>query len=345
MVEAADDVAAFASYTGAPAAAPAAAAAPPPAASAPAASAPPAAAPPAAPRAAAAVERVFASPLARRVAAEAGLSLSGVVGTGPEGRIVRADVAEALARAPAAAAAAAVAGGPSALDAFFPHYTDASVSTIRRTIARRLQESKQTVPHFYLSLDVRMDALLAARRALNVGERKLSVNDLVLKAAALACKAVPDVNAAWLGDKIRRYEAVDISVAVQTEAGLMVPILRSAESKGLDAISAEVRALAVKARAGKLAPVDYTGGTFTVSNMGMLGVKSFAAIVNPPQAAILAVGATRPEVVALPAGGFASVSVMNVTLSCDHRVVDGAVGAAWLAAFKSRVEDPLTMLC
>jgi pyruvate dehydrogenase E2 component (dihydrolipoamide acetyltransferase) len=290
---------------------------------------------------------VFASPLARCSAAEAGLSLDGLLGTGPEGRIVAADVAEALARAPAVAAAAAASapGGASALDAFFPQYTDASVSTIRKVIARRLQESKQTVPHFYLSLDVRMDALLAARAALNAGgERKLSLNDLIIKAAALACKAVPDVNAAWLGDKIRRYAAVDVSVAVQTDAGLMVPIVRSADAKGLDAISAEVRALAAKARAGKLAPADFTGGTFTISNMGMLGVKSFAAIVNPPQAAILAVGATRAEVVALPAGGYASVSVMNVTLSCDHRVVDGAVGAAWLAAFKGRIEAPLTML-
>ena len=155
---------------------------------------------------------------------------------------------------------------------------------------------------------------------------------------------MPDVNASWLGDKIRRYSQVDVSVAVQTEAGLMVPILRGADGKGLDAISAEVRALAAKARAGKLVPHDFTGGTFTISNMGMLGVKSFAAIVNPPQAAILAVGASRPEVVQLPGGGFGSVSVMNVTLSCDHRVVDGAIGAAWLAAFKQRIEAPMTML-
>ena len=228
-----------------------------------------------------------------------------------------------------------------------PPLADVSLSNIRKVTAQRLQESKQTVPHFYLSVDCRMDALLAARAALNGAPgaaHKLSVNDLMIKAAALACARVPEVNAAWLGDRIRRYNAVDVSVAVQTDAGLMVPIVRGADSKGLAAISADVKALAAKARAGKLTPAEFVGGTFTISNLGMMGVKSFAAIVNPPQAAILAVGATRPEVVRAAGGAFEEVKMLTATLSCDHRVVDGAVGAAWLAAFKGCVEDPMSML-
>jgi pyruvate dehydrogenase E2 component (dihydrolipoamide acetyltransferase) len=357
VVEDAADVAAFAGYTGgdAPAAAPKAAAAAPKAAPAP---PPPRAAAPAAPAAPAAQwsapaagSRVVASPLAKKNAAAAGLPLAGLAGTGPGGRVLAADVADALqarAHAPAAATAAApAAAGPSALDAFFPAYTDASVSNIRKITAQRLQESKQTVPHFYLSVDVSMDALLKARAALNGAPgaaHKISVNDLMIKAAALACARVPDVNASWLGDRIRRYSAVDVSVAVQTDAGLMVPIVRGADTKGLAAISADVKALAAKARAGKLTPAEFVGGTFTISNLGMMGVKSFAAIINPPQAAILAVGATRKQVVSAPGGGYAEASVLTATLSCDHRVVDGAVGAAWLAAFKGLLEDPLTMV-
>ena len=224
-----------------------------------------------------------------------------------------------------------------------------SLNNIKKVTAKRLQESKQTVPHFYLSVDVRMDALLAAREALKAAagatEVKLTVNDFVLKAAALACMRVPEVNSSWQGDRIRRYASVDIGVAVQTEAGLMVPVVRGAERKGLAAISREVKALAAKAKEGKLAPGDFVGGTFTISNLGMLGVKSFAAIVNPPQAAILAVGATRQELVpAAGAPGYAAARLMNVTLSCDHRVVDGAVGAAWLGAFKGFLEEPMTLM-
>ncbi len=364
MVEDAADVAKFASYAGGAAPAAAAAAPPPPAAPRAAAAAPPpppqaAPPPPATPRAAAPPGgRVVASPLAKKTAADAGLSLVGVVGTGPGGRIIRADVEDVLAgrvAAPHAASVGAAVGAgaaapaaASALDAFFPSYTDHSVSNIRRVTAKRLLESKQTVPHFYLSVDVRMDALLAARKALNAsGDRKLSVNDLMIKAAALACARVPEVNSAWLGDKIRRYASVDVSVAVQTEAGLMVPIVRGADTKGLAAISAEVKALAAKAREGKLVPSEFVGGTFTISNLGMMGVKSFAAIVNPPQAAILAVGASRPEVVAAPGapGGYASAQVLTATLSCDHRVVDGAVGAAWLAAFKGLLVRALRVGC
>jgi pyruvate dehydrogenase E2 component (dihydrolipoamide acetyltransferase) len=297
VVEDAADVAAFAGYTGgdAPAAAPKAAAAAPKAAPAP--PPPPRAAAPAAPAAPAAQwsapasgSRVVASPLAKKNAAAAGLPLAGLAGTGPGGRVLAADVADALqarAHAPAGAGATAAApasAGPSALDAFFPAYTDASVSNIRKITAQRLQESKQTVPHFYLSVDVSMDALLKARAALNGAPgaaHKISVNDLMIKAAALACARVPDVNASWLGDRIRRYSAVDVSVAVQTDAGLMVPIVRGADTKGLAAISADVKALAAKARAGKLTPAEFVGGTFTISNLGVraprIGYRSLLA--------------------------------------------------------------------
>ena len=303
---------------------------------------------------------MFASPLARKLAAEEGLSLEQLAGTGPDGRIIRADVTDALARGvPRAAAASATSPGAAAvspLEAFFPAYTDVSLSNIKRVTAKRLTESKQTVPHFYVSVDVRMDALLAVRQQLNdslaasapkgstAPPTKLSVNDWIIKAAALACARVPEVNSSWMGDRIRRYSSVDVSVAVQTDAGLMVPIVRGAHAKGRAAIGADVKALAQRAREGKLAVEDMTGGTFTVTNLGMLGVKSFAAIVNPPQAGILAVGATRPEVRAAAKGGWEQVHVMTVTLSCDHRVVDGAVGAQWLAQFKGLVEDPLHML-
>jgi pyruvate dehydrogenase E2 component (dihydrolipoamide acetyltransferase) len=309
-------------------------------------------------------QRVFASPLARKLAADAGVAIEGISGTGPSGRIIRADVEEALARGTASAASAsagaAVPAGaaPSPLEVFFPDYQDVSLSNIKRVTAKRLTESKQTVPHFYLSVDVRMDALLAARQHMNdslaaqgkgaapAAVTKLSVNDWIIKAAAVACVRVPEVNSSWMGDRIRRYNAVDVSVAVQTDAGLMVPIVRNAHAKGLTAIGSDVRALAQKAREGKLAVEDMTGGTFTVSNLGMLGVKSFAAIVNPPQAGILAVGATRPEVrsVAGAKGQWEQVQVMTVTLSCDHRVVDGAVGAQWMAQFKQLVEEPMSML-
>jgi pyruvate dehydrogenase E2 component (dihydrolipoamide acetyltransferase) len=205
------------------------------------------------------------------------------------------------------------------------------------------------VPHFYLTVDVRMDKLASLRAQLNAGLEKsggkISVNDFVVKASAAALKAVPEVNASWMGDKIRRYKKADVSVAVQTEAGLMVPVVRNACGLGLAGISSEVRHLAGKAKEGKLAPADMIGGTFTISNLGMFGVKQFAAIVNPPQAAILAVGSARKEVVKKPDGsGYEEVMVMSATLSCDHRVVDGADGASWLGAFKGFMEDPVTML-
>jgi len=235
---------------------------------------------------------------------------------------------------------------------FFPDFEDVSVTAIKRVTAQRLTESKQQVPHFYVTVDVRLDHMMNIRKTLNdqlandksAEGTKISVNDLIIKASAKALLAVPDVNASWLGDKIRKYKKADISVAVQTERGLMVPIVRSACCLGLKSISSEVKALAGRARDGTLTPHDMTGGTFTISNLGMFGVKSFAAIVNPPQAAILAVGGARKEVVKNSEGGYEEVSVLSATLSCDHRVVDGAVAAQWLQSFKGYLEDPMTML-
>ena len=351
MVEEEGDCGKFDDYVPS-ASAPAAAAAPAGAPAAPPA-APPAAAPaaaPAAPRASGA--RVFASPKARAVAAAAGISVEQVTGTGPGGRVVLADVELAIKNGvqPVAASAAAGAGGDAdGFARFFPPFEDVSVSQIKKVTAARLTESKRTVPHFYLTVDVRMDQLMALRGTLNAGleksGQKISVNDFVVKASAAALRKVPEVNASWMGDKIRQYKKADISVAVQTDAGLMVPVVRNACGLGLTGISSEVRSLAGKAKEGKLGPNDMIGGTFTISNLGMFGVKSFSAIVNPPQAAILAVGAARKEVVKKADGsGYEEALVMSATLSCDHRVIDGAVGAEWIGAFKGFMEDPVTML-
>ncbi|ACO69777.1 dihydrolipoamide s-acetyltransferase of the pyruvate dehydrogenase [Micromonas commoda] len=306
----------------------------------------------AAPRAAPSGSRVFASPKARAMAEAAGVAIERIAGTGPNGRVVMADVQTAIRDGvPSATVASATSGDTSAGFAkFFPPFEDVSVSTIKKVTAQRLTESKRTVPHFYLSVDVRMDRLMAMRSSLNGalqsdGGSKISVNDFVVKASALSLKKVPDVNASWMGDKIRRYQKADISVAVQTDLGLMVPVVRGACGLGLSGISGEVRLLAGKAKDGKLSATDMIGGTFTISNLGMFGIKQFAAIVNPPQAAILAVGAARKEVVKKADGsGYEEALMMSATLSCDHRVVDGAVGAQWLGAFKSYMEDPVTML-
>ena len=249
---------------------------------------------------------------------------------------------------PMGAGAGAVAGaGADAFARFFPPFEDVSVNTIKKVTAARLTESKRTVPHFYLTVDVRMDQLMSLRGKLNAGldSGKISVNDFVVKASAAALRKVPEVNASWMGDKIRQYKKADISVAVQTDAGLMVPVVRGACGLGLTGISSEVKSLAGKAKEGKLGPNDMIGGTFTISNLGMFGIKQFSAIVNPPQAAILAVGAARKEVVKKGDGtGYEEALMMSATLSCDHRVVDGAVGAQWLGAFKGYMEDPVTML-
>ncbi len=339
----------------APAAAPARAPATAPAA----ATAQAAPAPASAPAAAPAVNghdasRIVASPLARRMARQAGLDLAGLAGSGPNGRIVRADVQAALAK-PAAAApqaakpAAAPAPAPVSAAGLAAH-TLVPHSTIRRVIARRLSEAKATIPHFYVSTDIELDAMLALRTRLNAkspaeapGAFKLSVNDLIIKAAAIALRQVPGVNASWTDDGIALYNDVDISVAVSIPDGLITPIVRQADRKGLAAISNEMKDLAARAKSGKLKPEEFQGGGFSISNMGMYGVSTFSAIINPPQAAILAVAAGEKRAV-VRGDQVAIATMMTCTLSVDHRVVDGALGARWLSAFKRIVEDPLSLM-
>ncbi len=297
-------------------------------------------------------ERVFASPLARRMAAQAGIGLSALKGSGPGGRIVRADIEAAQKggaipappRAAAPSPAAAKGAVPLAPHTLVPH------TTIRRVIARRLTEAKQTVPHFYVSTDIEIDALLKLRADLNArgakdgpGDFKLSVNDMIIKAAAITLRRMPKVNAAWTDDGVALFDDVDISVAVSIPDGLITPIVRQADRKGVVAISAEMKDLAARAKSGKLKPEEFQGGGFSISNLGMYGVSDFAAIINPPQAGILAVAAGGPRAV-VKDGALAIASVMTCTLSVDHRVVDGALGAEWLAEFKRVVEDPLSLL-
>lgn len=279
--------------------------------------------------------RRFASPLARRLAAQWHVNLLDVQGTGPRGRIVRRDVEAARDRAPVAAAPQA----SRAAGRRVPH------SGMRRAIARRLTESKQQVPHFYLTVDCRMDALLALRAQANQGGAvKLSVNDFIVRAAALALREVPEVNASWHEDAIEFHAGADISVAVATDGGLVTPIVRDADVKPLSAIAAEIVELAGRAKVNRLKPEEFTGGSLTVSNLGMYGIKQFAAIINPPQAAILAVGAAERRPVVDDNGDLKAATVMTVTLSADHRVVDGAVGARWLAAFRALIEAPVRIL-
>ncbi len=319
----------------------------------------PAPAAPAAPIAASG-DRVFASPLARRMASQKDLDLSAVQGTGPHGRIVKADILTALEQgtgkavaqaaspsAPAPKAAAPTSSGPNArelADLLGMEYELEPLSSIRRVIANRLTESKQTVPHFYLSVDCEMDKLLAFRKELNAsGDVKISVNDFVIRAAALALKKVPAANASYSEEGILSYKNADISVAVATPTGLITPIIKAAEGKGLGVISSEMKDLAGRARDGKLKPEEYQGGTFSISNLGMFGIKDFSAIINPPQGCILAVGAGEQRPV-VKDGALAIATVMTCTLSVDHRVVDGAVGAEFMAAFKTLIQEPLSML-
>ncbi|CAH3015314.1 unnamed protein product [Porites evermanni] len=285
--------------------------------------------------------RVFASPLAKKIAREKGIELAALQGSGPGGRVVAQDVTVAT---PAVAAVA-----PTPVVAPGADFTDIPLTNVRKVIAKRLLESKQTIPHYYLSVDIQVDDLLEVRKQLNLdsnGAYKLSVNDFVLKACALACKKVPEANSSWMTDFIRQHNNVDISVAVSTESGLITPIVFNADKKGLQDISADTNALAEKARDNKLQPHEFQGGTITVSNLGMYGVKNFSAIINPPQACILAVGKAEKQVIVDENSekGYTTGTVMSVTLSCDHRVVDGAVGAQWLSAFKNYLEKPLTML-
>lgn len=291
-------------------------------------------------------ERLFASPLARRMAAQAGIDLASLSGSGPRGRIVKRDIEAALAKADAATAPEAPAPrAPEAPPAPGSGVVAVPNTGMRKTIARRLAESKQTVPHFYLTVDCDIDALLKTRKELNARSDayRLSVNDFVVKAAALALRKTPEANASWTDAATLRYERVDIAVAVAVEGGLVTPVVRDADNKGLAEISAEMADFAARARDGKLKPEEYRGGGFSVSNLGMYGVREFAAVINPPQAGILAVGAgeKRP---AVRDGALAIATMMSCTLSGDHRAIDGAIGARFLAAFKGLVEDPLTML-
>lgn len=306
--------------------------------------------------------RIFATPAARKRAHEVGIRLSDIEGTGPDGRIVVADVQHAMesldatsgdSGAPPSSVSAPV-SPVAVMEGEEGMYEDVEVSRFQKVSATRLLQSKQTIPHYYLTTEVTMDTLLALRTKQNAALAaaaakggpggKISVNDFVIKAAAAALRKVPEVNSQWNETSIRRFKNVDVSVAVQTERGLITPIVTDADRKGLGEISADIKALAAKAREGTLQPHEFIGGTFSVSNLGMFGVDSFAAIVNPPQAAILAVGASSPKVVPDGLGGYTTTTVMSVTLSCDHRVVDGAVGARWLQAFKAHVEDPVSMI-
>ena len=299
-------------------------------------------------------ERVFASPLARRMAKQAGLDLAAIEGSGPHGRIVKKDIEAALAAGVAPAPPADRPTAPPAAPAVeapgMPAYVEVPHTVMRKIIARRLAESKREAPHFYLTIDCRIDELLKVREELNgrspeeaPGAYRISLNDFVIRAAALALKQVPAANATWTETAIRRYQAADISVAVALPDGLITPIIRGADQKGLADISREMVELAARARAGKLTPEEYQGGTFSISNLGMFGIKDFAAVINPPQGCILAVGAGGPRPVVTD-GALALATVMSCTLSVDHRAVDGAVGAEFMAAFKQLIEDPLTML-
>ena len=304
--------------------------------------------------------RIFASPLARRIAADKGLDLATIKGSGPHGRIVKADVegaaapsAQPAAAAPAAAApAAALASGPAAGTVMAMYdgreYEEVSLDGMRKTIAARLTEAKQSIPHFYLRRDIVLDDLLAFRGQLNkqLESRgvKLSVNDFIIKACALALQAVPDANAVWAGDRMLKLKPSDVAVAVAIEGGLFTPVLKDAEMKSLSALSAEMKDLATRARDRKLAPHEYQGGSFAISNLGMFGIDNFDAVINPPHGAILAVGAGVKKPVVGADGELAVATVMSVTLSVDHRVIDGALGAQLLTAIKENLENPMTML-
>ncbi len=293
----------------------------------------------------------FTTPLARRLASERGIDLTRISGSGPHGRIVASDVEK------AAPPAAALATGASAaqVKALYEGiaYEEVPLDSMRRTIAKRLIEAKQTIPHFYLTADIDIGRLVAMREEANAAAPsakdgtpafKLSLNDFIIKAWAAALQRIPAANTVWAEDRTLRFAHSDIGVAVALDGGLITPVIRDAETKSLTAISAEIRDLAERARAKKLKPNEYQGGSSAISNLGMYGVREFAAIINPPHATILAVGAARRAPVETADGGVKFVSQMTVTLSCDHRVVDGALGAELLAAFKAFVESPVTAL-
>ena len=356
--ESADDIA-----TSAPSAAPAAAAAEEAPAAAETAAAPAAAGATAAPAAPAAADgsRIFASPLARRIAADKGLDLTAIKGSGPRGRIIKVDVenataapkAEAKPAAAAAPAAAAVPPAGASAEAVAKMYQgrdfeEVKLDGMRKTIAARLTEAKQTIPHFYLRRDIQLDALLKFRGELNKQLEgrgvKLSVNDFIIKAVALALQSVPDANAVWAGDRVLKMKASDVAVAVAIEGGLFTPVLQDAEMKSLSALSSEMKDLAKRARDRKLAPHEYQGGAFAISNLGMFGIDNFDAIVNPPHAGILAVGSGVKKPVVGADGELTVATVVSVTMSVDHRVIDGAMGADLLKAIVDNLENPMVML-
>ena len=325
----------------------------------------PAAAPAPAAPVAADGNRIFASPLARRIAKDKGLDLSQIKGSGPKGRIVKADVENATASAPAAAAAAAPAAkaaapsaaaaapaGPSTEQVLRMYegreYEEVKLDGMRKTIAARLTEAKQTIPHFYLRRDIQLDALLKFRSQLNKQLEgrgvKLSVNDFIIKASAIALQQVPEANAVWAGDRTLKLKPSDVAVAVAIEGGLFTPVLKDADMKSLSALSAEMKDLATRARDRKLAPEEYQGGSFAISNLGMFGIDNFDAVINPPHGGILAVGAGAKKPVVGADGELTVATVMSVTLSVDHRVIDGALGAELLNAIKDNLENPVAML-
>ncbi|GAA98692.1 uncharacterized protein L969DRAFT_68485 [Mixia osmundae IAM 14324] len=309
---------------------------------------------------------IYATPAAKRLALDKGVPLSKVKGTGPNSIIVVSDVEGYKSDGPVASSGPSPAVptqqiGAKADAGALPAYTDTPVSGMRRTIANRLTESKRDTPHYYLTAEINADRLLKLREVFNKASQsasekspsdgvkagtKLSVNDFVLKAASIALQDVPEANAGWHGDFVRQYHKADISMAVATPTGLITPIVKDVGSKGLASISAEAKALAARARDGKLQSHEYQGGSFTVSNLGMLGISHFTAIINPPQSCILAIGATEQKLVLDPSSekGFKAINVIKVTLSCDHRVVDGAVGARWMKAFSTALENPLTFM-
>jgi pyruvate dehydrogenase E2 component (dihydrolipoamide acetyltransferase) len=305
--------------------------------------------------------RIFASPLARRMAEQAGIELSMLEGSGPHGRIVKRDIEQAMraggpaqarapeGRAPEAPRPAEAPAAPSPAAPFGPPaepHEEIKLSNMRKVIARRLTEAKQQIPHYYLTIDCEIDALLRLRTELNAREGanyKLSVNDFLIKALAQALHKVPAANRSWGGDKMYQYKDVDVSVAVAIPDGLITPIIRKADQKGLATISKEMRDLGVRAREGKLKPEEFQGGSFSLSNLGMFGIREFAAVINPPQAGILAVGAGEQRPV-VKDGALATAMMMSATLAADHRVIDGAIGAELMAAFKTYVQDPLSML-
>ncbi len=303
--------------------------------------------------------RIFASPLARRMALQTGLDLAVIRGSGPQGRIIRADIDRTLAGGVSPSAAPAPSTSPPAARPAMPAPSPAQIEALaggppstrkphgamRRVIARRLTEAKQNVPHFYMSVDCRIDEMLRGLNMLNARpeQYRISINDFVIRAAALALRQVPAANASWSEDAIILWERADIAMAVALDDGLITPIIKGAEHKGLAAIAAETKDLAARARAGKLKLEEFQGGTFSISNLGMYGIREFAAVINPPQGCILAIGVGEERPVVRD-GQLAVATVMTCTLSCDHRAVDGAVGAQFLAAFRRLVEEPVTML-